>query len=308
MYANGVEAFLAVVQTSSISGAARQLNLSQSTISKRLKLLEDELQVSLFERDRGARSIGLTEVGVAFLPTAERWVELWQETKRIRFKSNPSLNIGSLDSLNHAVLPPLYKAMSLHQPRIYLQVITAHSRDFYEMIAQRQVDVAFSFIEDNHPSVDVEFCYSDPMVCICLAGSELAKRKHIHSRDLDPNFEIYVKWSIPHGVWHDARWPPYCHNRIDADTTQLILSFFYDERQWTILPYSSAVKILAKGGFSMLYLEDPPPERVCYKLAHKNISPNARAGVDILNKYLSEIVAELHTASESVRRAMSELP
>ena len=305
MYAHGVEAFLAVVQTSSISGAARQLNLSQPTISKRLKLLEEELQIALFERERGAKAVTLTDAGVAFLSTAERWVELWRETKLIRFKeSRLSLTIGSMDSLNYAVFPPLYKALSLHQPRICLQVITAHSREFYEKVAQRQVDIAFTYVAAAHPSVNVETCYSDPVVGLCLPESDLAREKSVHPRDLDPNFELYTKWGTNYEIWHDNWWPPYCHNRITVDTTQLTWSFFYDARQWAITPYSVARVALAKGGFNMFYLQDPPPERVCYKLTNKVPKKSTQPSIDVLNACLEQLVRELDADTERVRAMM----
>ena len=53
--------FLAVVQEKTISGAAKQLHVSQPTLSKQLKELEEELGVTLFIR--GNRQIQLTPEG-----------------------------------------------------------------------------------------------------------------------------------------------------------------------------------------------------------------------------------------------------
>ena len=50
MYNRGIEAFLAVIRTQNISKAAEQLNLSQTTVSKRLRVLEQEVDTVLFER------------------------------------------------------------------------------------------------------------------------------------------------------------------------------------------------------------------------------------------------------------------
>ena len=50
MYALGIEAFLAVVRTQNVSRAAEQLNLSQSALSKRLRVLEQEFGANLIER------------------------------------------------------------------------------------------------------------------------------------------------------------------------------------------------------------------------------------------------------------------
>ncbi|MBZ9685655.1 LysR family transcriptional regulator [Clostridium estertheticum] len=55
-----VEAFLSIVETKSLSKAAEKLYLSQSTISHRLKILEQELNTELVLRNRGQRVITLT--------------------------------------------------------------------------------------------------------------------------------------------------------------------------------------------------------------------------------------------------------
>ncbi|EUJ63948.1 transcriptional regulator, LysR family protein [Listeria fleischmannii FSL S10-1203] len=56
--------FIAVVQEGSISAAAKFLHLSQPTLSRQLRELEEELGVVLF--DRGNRYITLTEKGAFF--------------------------------------------------------------------------------------------------------------------------------------------------------------------------------------------------------------------------------------------------
>ncbi|MFD2880212.1 LysR family transcriptional regulator [Paenibacillus rhizoplanae] len=53
MYFPGIEAFLAIVRTGSISKAAELLHLSQATVSYRLKTLEQEMGGLLVERRKG---------------------------------------------------------------------------------------------------------------------------------------------------------------------------------------------------------------------------------------------------------------
>lgn len=72
--------FLAVTREQSISGAAQSLHLSQPTLSRQLKELEDELGKQLFIR--GNRKIILTEEGMILRKRAEEVVELIQKTER----------------------------------------------------------------------------------------------------------------------------------------------------------------------------------------------------------------------------------
>ena len=52
----GLKAFLAVAQEGSITAAASKINLTQSSVTKRIATLESEIGVSLFYRDRRGMS------------------------------------------------------------------------------------------------------------------------------------------------------------------------------------------------------------------------------------------------------------
>ena len=65
----GLKAFLAVAKEGSITAAASKINLTQSSVTKRIAALEFQIGVSLFYRDR--RGMSLTEAGQLFLLRAE---------------------------------------------------------------------------------------------------------------------------------------------------------------------------------------------------------------------------------------------
>ena len=58
-----IETFLMIVKTKNITKTAENLFLSQPTVSHRLKLLEDELNVKLLNRKKGYKQIELTTQG-----------------------------------------------------------------------------------------------------------------------------------------------------------------------------------------------------------------------------------------------------
>ncbi|MDS8798268.1 LysR family transcriptional regulator, partial [Streptococcus pneumoniae] len=69
--------FIAVASEQNISAAAKQLHLSQPTLSRQLKELEAELGTTLFER--GNRKITLTEEGLFLFNKAKEIVELTEK-------------------------------------------------------------------------------------------------------------------------------------------------------------------------------------------------------------------------------------
>ncbi|HET7580790.1 MAG TPA: LysR family transcriptional regulator [Bacillales bacterium] len=68
-----VEAFLTVARTQNFTRAAEELNVVQSTITARIKMLEQNVGKELFKRR--TRSVEITPAGETFFPYAERIME-----------------------------------------------------------------------------------------------------------------------------------------------------------------------------------------------------------------------------------------
>ena len=66
-----VEAFLAILRNGSITAAAEALFITQPALSRKLKSLEQELGVRLFEREQGRHYLTLTAKWQEFAPLAE---------------------------------------------------------------------------------------------------------------------------------------------------------------------------------------------------------------------------------------------
>ena len=289
-----IDTFLTVARTRNVSQAAEQLNLSQSAVSKRLKLLEQEIGVSLFNRVKGNKTFCLTSEGEGFVDVAERWLSVWRETQSFQYRgANLSLAIGTLDSLNYALLPRLYQALSRHQPRLNLKVITSHSRDLYDAVDRREVDVAFTLLRREHPNIVVEKCFSEPMVGLRMVGEGVASKGEelVHPHELDPNDELYVYWGAAYQIWHDQWWDPVCPGRILLDTAQLVFSFFYHPRQWAIVPLSVARKAQKSGAYRIFRFAEGQPDRVCYKITHRYLQSGTIDSLKIMDRYLQDLVS-----------------
>ncbi|MFJ5625066.1 LysR family transcriptional regulator [Peribacillus loiseleuriae] len=85
--------FIAVANEENISAAAKQLHLSQPTLSRQLKDLEMELGTALFER--GNRKITLTDEGRFLLKKAKEIVELVDKTEA-NFKESKEMISGEI--------------------------------------------------------------------------------------------------------------------------------------------------------------------------------------------------------------------
>ena len=283
----GIEAFLAIIRMQSISRAANELHSAQSTISHRLKILEQEIGATLIERGKGIKEIRLTPTGEEFVGIAEKWSSILRETQRLQAHGPKlSLSIGTVDSLNTCVLPQLYRSLNHNLPQMSLEIRTQHSVELYQEVDKRQVDIAFVLRERTLPNVNVEQCFTKPMVVLRLATPENARLKLIQLSELDPHHELYISWGPIYQAWHDKWWDPLCPSRIKLDSFHLIFSLFQTPLQWSIVPMWVANKALKQGNFSIHRLSPSPPDAVCFKITHKYPTTGTLQSLNFLNHYL----------------------
>ncbi|MDR3565264.1 MAG: LysR family transcriptional regulator [Negativicutes bacterium] len=294
MFTAGIETFLAVVRSQSISKAAKELNLAQTSVSQRLKIIEREFGMTLIERGKGIRQIRLTPAGEEFFKLAEQWSHIERQA-RILQKQGPtrSLLLGSVDSLNTFLLPTVYRSLTNHDRPIRLSIRTSHSVDLYTEVERRQVDVALVLRELIYPNVHVTKCFSSPMVVLRLATSAQPKSPTVHPSELDVNYGLFMPWGPGFDSWHEYWWDPYSPSCVRLDSITLLLSLIQDYKQWTIIPLWIAIEALKRGNYFIYHLTDPPPDYSCYKLTHKQPTSHALQCLDIFNRYFQQAIQRL---------------
>lgn len=282
MYDRGIEAFLSVASCRSISGAAKMLNLTSSAISHRLRNLEDELNMTLIDRQKGVRRSELTLAGEKFFPIAERWNNLFRETQLIKSNSEDlSLSIGCVDSVNTYIMPPLYKALSNHTPTVYPKIYVYPSIAGYEKIETRVIDVAFVVQKVWNQNLNVTRFYSEEMKVIRLRQCEKTSPT-VKAIDLDPKYEFFIEWNPAHVIWHNRIWDPAIKAKIQLDTVTLIQALMDDPRQWAIIPNSVVDYFKVDENLIVQNLDPAPPDRITYMVTQRFPRPGAYHGIKIL--------------------------
>ncbi len=289
MYILGIEAFLAIVATHNLTKAAEILHLTQSSVSQRLKTLEQELGVSLIERNRGLKQITLTPEGEEFILLAEKWNSLWRETQSLQ--SNPvlSLAVGAVDSMNTYVLPDIYQKIVRDYPALRLKIVTGHSNELYDLMERQVIDVAFVLHERIVRNLNITPFSVEDMVVLRLASVTNQNTLVVAPTDLDPHEEIRHDWFPAYQFWHDKWWDPIKPSHLFVTNGPMVLSLLKTSTQLTIVPLSIARSATADGRYVMQRLSDPPPDRVCFKLTHKFLKPSTKKGLAIFDR-IAEIV------------------
>lgn len=117
--------FVEIIEKGSMAAAARELNLSTTTVSERLAALEDEYGAQLIRRT--TRSLSLTEAGAVFLEGARRLLgEAKQLDSAIRNGAEAlsgSIRFSMPTDLGHRHLLPLIDQFARVHPKVVIDLI-----------------------------------------------------------------------------------------------------------------------------------------------------------------------------------------
>lgn len=139
---DALRSFLAFVETGSFTRAARQINRTQSAFSAQMRKLEDELCVSLFEKQ--GRNLVLSEAGLALRSHAEQLVSLHSETiQRVkRYENKRPLRLGCPEDYNENILPKVIAALQQFEPTCSIQIFSEPSTSLRGKLDRGELDAA----------------------------------------------------------------------------------------------------------------------------------------------------------------------
>ncbi|ODT07251.1 MAG: hypothetical protein ABS35_45075 [Kaistia sp. SCN 65-12] len=135
-----LRSFDRIVRDGSFTKAAARLNVTQATISTRIRTLESHVGGTLFTR---GRKVELTERGSTFLPYARRVLATLLESEdAMRNVDRGRIALASLRSLvDPLATPPVLDFMRAH-PRVELLLEEGRHRDIAEWLHDRRIDLA----------------------------------------------------------------------------------------------------------------------------------------------------------------------
>ncbi|MDP4549517.1 LysR family transcriptional regulator [Alkalihalobacillus macyae] len=136
MEINQLKAFDHVVRLGSFSKAARYLDVSQPTVSLRVKELEKSIGGSLFERV--GKRMELTELGEGFLPYARQALDVLiigaERAQSIKEGKRGQITIGTLPTFTTGLFSSTLSRMYDSYPEIDLIIHTGHNQQIIEML------------------------------------------------------------------------------------------------------------------------------------------------------------------------------
>ncbi|MDB9314046.1 LysR family transcriptional regulator [Spirulina sp. CS-785/01] len=183
-----IQAFLAIAQTGNFGQAARQCNITQSTISRQIQALEAELGLPLLHRGTQAK---LTVAGEQFITRAQRIYNEWNTARReiteLREGKQPELCVAAIHSVCAHHLPPILQQFCRTYREVQLRVTALGSDRALKVLRDGLVDVAIVMnnrLLTTSPEMVVDVLYEEPIQILMAADHPLAQNESISWSEL----------------------------------------------------------------------------------------------------------------------------
>lgn len=181
-----LRAFVAVAEERHFTKAARDLAIAQPSLSKRIRILEEELGTTLFHRMRG--NVALTPAGEALLPWARRILGDLQvaadEVRELAGLRGGRLSVGATPSITVAILPGALSGLRAAYPGLDLKLHEAGSRDLIRELDQGALDLALVILPVRHRSLLTLALLREELVVAVTRDHALAQREAVPLAEL----------------------------------------------------------------------------------------------------------------------------
>jgi len=171
-----VEAFNAIMEAGSITGAADLLHISQPAVSRLLKDLEFRVGFQLFERRKG-RIIATVEAHTLHEVVQRSFTGLEKittEAQEIRQFRSGSLRIAAMPAIALPFLPRVLTAFSRESPEITLSLQIRSSTKVSEWVGAQQADIGFASVRSPVLGTESQTLCSGPLMAVLRPDHPLA--------------------------------------------------------------------------------------------------------------------------------------
>ncbi len=280
--------FQTVARLMNFNRAADALNYAQSTVSAQIKLLEEELGVSLF--DRLGKRIVITEAGQKLMRYAQKMIDIEQET--LTEISNSETLIGSISvrapqSVGTYLLPSVLQQFKRQYPRVGFDVSSCALFTLRQELRSGIIDVAFLFAESvNASDLTAELVRIEPLVFVADPNHALTNSVGMTFSDLSGQSIFLPK--------HDCSYKMQFEEMLTAENIRpsVVMEFNSIEaiKQCvikglgiTVIPEKAVKAELAQKKLKVIPWLDEPLETGVLMIRHKDkwISPALQAFMDI---------------------------
>lgn len=181
-----IQAFVAVISTGSMTGAARALGRSQSAVSRLIQDLEEDVGFALLHRN-GPR-IAPTERGVAFFAEAELFLAglrtIGERARGLAGGAAQPLSLAAIPALAASIAPLALADLAAGDFPQRIRLQSASAEIVVQAVIARTADIGLASLPLDNPGVETHWIGEAPCVAVVAAADPLAAKGRIGPGDL----------------------------------------------------------------------------------------------------------------------------
>ncbi|WP_338596521.1 LysR family transcriptional regulator [Clostridium baratii] len=193
-----LEYFKVIAETKNFTTASNILSVTQPALSKAISKLEEELDVSLFERE--GRNIKITKFGEVFLKYADsalREIERGKDKLQDMKKNNDRvISIASTHCIGATFIPFLISNFFNNKLQVKFNINNQPTEEILKDLKYGRVD--FGFFDnikeiENYPEIESILVKNEEYVLIVPKNHHLANKEEVYLNDLRDEYFIVYK-------------------------------------------------------------------------------------------------------------------
>jgi Transcriptional regulator len=176
-----IEYFQKVAELQHMTKAAEALSISQPALSRSIARLEEELGVSLFERQ--GRNIILNQYGKLFLKHADRILNEFDMTKKeIQSLLDPEygiVSLGFLHTLGVNIIPDILSGFQNLHPNTKIKLYQNNNISLLKQLEKGEIDLCLVHHSTDNPHIEWEKLWDEELFLMVPAGHPLAQKESV---------------------------------------------------------------------------------------------------------------------------------
>ncbi|MGW6056443.1 LysR family transcriptional regulator [Streptomyces sp. NPDC055189] len=173
--------FAGVARTEHVTRAAQEMQVPQSTLSRALVRLEQDLGVDLFARH--GRTVSLTPAGRTFLASVERALgEVERAAESVRADADPAsgkVAFGFLHTMGSETVPGLIRAFRADHPRVRFSLVQNYGEAMIERLRAGELDLCLTSPVPDAPDLVARRLDEQRLRLVVPEEHRLAVRKRV---------------------------------------------------------------------------------------------------------------------------------
>ena len=242
-----IRTFLEIASTGNFHRAAERLHVSQSTVSARIKALEEQLDRALFNRSR--QGVTLTAAGRHFQRHAVAAVRAWAQARQevsLPEGFRTSFGLGTTTSLWERLVPRWTSRMRRAAPNVALRLDVDHSESLLHLLSDGFLDIGIMYQPRSAPGLIVETLLEERLMLVAT--------KDFNAGDDWREGYVFVDWGYIFRAQHYDAFPGMKSPALTVGLGELALRRLLDHggsaylSRHMVSPYVSSQKLFRVKG------------------------------------------------------------